>query len=351
MTKKALKTKAGKKSDKKSKGVVSTIPFSGDDYLVIKYNNKPALGLVIGPKRLLLEKGVEEDDSTVVTEFKPEDVIANLGKNPEVGKVFNIQVEPYQRTVQIPDWGQLRIYRSGVKKSEKNTLFAAFKKAAAILTKQNALGFVKSMSHLELRSRGGKWAGTYKYVRTKDDAAKDVISINNIPLDDEAYLIYVLLHEASHGIWFRQVPKTIKAKWLSLYAKRITVKSFGEKRMQKLVESIVKYDGSINDYMREMADEEEILIIKEAIAHIRKVHKLDRFDLDLIHDSGDKERLHDLWPKLADIGNPTYDPTEYALTNPKEFFAECLSYYLVGRKLSKDLMVACEKTLEKLTRY
>ena len=341
--KKVVKTKSEKKQ--------SHIAFAKDDYLIVTHNGKPHLGLAIGPARLLLEKGVEEDDSTLVIEFKHEDVCANLGQNPRVGKVFNVNVEPYQRTIDIPDWGQMRIYRTGSTKEEVRNLRNALEKTAALLKKHKAFEFIKSLSHIELRSKTGKWAGSYKCVRSKDESPKDVIALNNIPLDDEKYLIYVLTHEAAHGVWHRMVPKHIQAKWLNLYAKRITVQTFGEKRMRLLLDAILKYDGSINDYMKEMADEEEVLIAKEAMAHIRKIHKLDRYDLDLIHDSGDKVRLADIWPKLADIGNPTYDPSEYALTNPKEFFAECMSFFLTGTKLTKDIVTACEKTLTKLTRY
>lgn len=356
--KKKKKDKAAKsdKKDKKAKAPVEEkqerhIPYDSDDYIVVKYNGKNHLALAIGKRRAMLEKGVEEDDTSVQIDVEPYNVIANLGPNPPFGKVFNVNVEPYQRTLTIKDWCDLRVYRSSFTKEERITLVGAFADAYTILKKNKCEGFINRMGYIELRSRAGKWAGTYKYVRTKEgEGGKDVMSLNNIPLDDAKYLQYVILHEAAHGIWFHMVPIDVRAKWLSLYAKRITVSKYDEKKLRGLLKEVMTYDGSIGDFLKEMADDTTSVILKEVIAYIKKVHKLDRFDLDLLHDTGRKDRLERLWPSMTDIGIPVMDPSEYAMTNPKEFFAETMSYYLTGTKLTGDLMKACVKTLKNLQR-
>lgn len=323
------------------------IAYDVDDYLVINHSGKNQFGLCIGKKRLLLEKGVESDETTVVLDFEPEIVVANLGKEPAVGKVYGANVEPYRKTVQIPEWGNVLLYRK-VSKKEAKTVKSAFAASYLTLSKHKATSWLKRLKHIELRSQTGKWAGTYKKNRSKDGEPTDVITLNNIPLDDQKHLEYVILHESAHGIWFHQVSGSIKSRWLELYAKRITVQSFNSKRLDGLLESLIKYQGSINDYMKEMADEEETVILKEVIAYIRKVHKLDKSDLDLLHDTGRSEHLRNVWPSIADISTSANDPSEYAMTRPTEFFAECISYYLTGTKMSKDIMKACQKTLEKL---
>lgn len=345
-----LKLKAKETKPAKEESQSSAISFATDDYIIVKHNGKPHLCLAIGPRRALLEKGVESDDTSVTIDVHREDVMANLGKNPVYGKVFGVNVEPYDRTVEIKDWPPLRIYRRGLTKQNRDILKSAMASVFANLSKHKTQGVLKRVAYLELRTNAGKWAGTYKKNRAKDESPVDVISLNCIPLDDKPYLEYVLTHEVSHGIWFHSVPKDVKGKWLNLYTKRITVNSFDEKRMKSLLKAVIGYDGSVTDYVKEMADEDETIILKEVIAYIKKVHKLDRNDLDLLHDSGNKDKLENLWPSITDIGTSNNDPTEYAMTNPKEFFAECLSLYLTGTKLSKDITIACEKTLENLQR-
>ncbi|MGL5013403.1 MAG: hypothetical protein ACRC6V_03810 [Bacteroidales bacterium] len=323
--------------------------YESDDYVIIEHSGKKHLGLVLTKGKVLLEKGVEDDETSKTADITPENVIAVLGKEPPVGKVFGVHIEPYVRTIDIPNWGDVRIYRKSLKKDERILLKKAFAEAHKVLDKNKAFSFTKFLSHVELRSTVGKYAGKYKKNRSKSEIDPvDVITINNVPMTDKTYLVYVLLHEASHGIWFRQVPKDIQARWLKLYAKRMIVQAVTDKQIQALIEAVNEYEGSLNDYMKEMADEDDSIILKEVIAHIKKVHKLDRFDLDILYDSGNRSTLSALWPVATDIAKPKFEPSVYALTNPKEFFAESMAYYLTGTKLPKDLMKACKKTLSGL---
>lgn len=342
--KKKSKDKVEKKAD------LPPIPYQKDDYIIVDHSGKLQLGLVLSKTNLLLEDGVELDETSNSIEFSPESVRANLGQKPILGKVFGINVEPYDRTISVPEWGDLRIYRTKIKREERENLKSALAKAHKILDKHKAFSFVKFLSHIELRSATGKYAGKYIKKKAKDDQPKvDIISINNVPLTDPKYALYVIMHEAAHGIWFRMVPKDIQARWLKLYAKRRIVQAVSDKQLAALSNAVETYDGSINDYIKEMADTEETVILKEVIAHIRKVHKLDRFDLDILYESGNREMLSSLWPVATDIATPTFEPSVYALTNPKEFFAESMSYYLTDVMIPKDLKKACEKTLEALT--
>lgn len=347
---KKLKKKGKSVSSDSEQTENSVIPYAKNDYLIVDHSGRLQLGLVLSKGNLLLEKGVELDETSQSIAFSAETVRANLGQKPIFGKVFGINVEPYDRTIAIPEWGDLRIYRTKMKREERDNLKKAFKEAYAILNKHNAFSFTKFLSHVELRTATGKYAGKFIKKRAKgDDIKVDVIAINNVPLTDYKYALYVIMHEAAHGIWFRQVPKNVQAKWLKLYAKRMVVQSVSDKHLSRLSKSVEAYDGSINDYIKEMASDEETIILKEVIAHIRKVHKLDRFDLDILFDSGNREMLSSLWPVATDIAKPTFEPSVYALTNPKEFFAESMSYYLTGVMIPKDLKKACEKTLEALT--
>lgn len=348
-----MKKKVKVKEVKKVKTAVEeqNITYKSDDYLIVRFNGKPRFGLHIGGgHKLLLEAGVENEDTAEVIEFNPKDVLANLGKNPAIGKVFGVHVEPYLRSTSIPDWCVMRIYRTTVSKEEMECVKNAFASVRKILKKHKADIFIESLKQISLKNKTGKYAGMYKYVTKGDGDKCDEITLCPDDLTDEKYMQYVVAHEACHGIWFRSVPQHIKAKWIKLFSKRIILHRYSQKDLEVLLKSIQSYTGTLRDYIKEMADEDQTIILNEVISHIRKVHNIDKQDLEVLC-LEQKDKLADLWPASADFGQKNYDPSEYALTKPKEFFAECMSYYLTGKKMSKDIVKACEVTLSKLTKY
>jgi hypothetical protein len=343
------KVKDKKKVKAKKAAPTHNVAYGVDDYIIVRFNGKAQLGMCLGGgNRVLLEAGVEDENTADVVEFNPLDVLANLGKDPAVGKVFGVHVEPYIRAMDVPGWTTMRLYRTKATKEEIEAVKAAFVGFLKILKKHRADKFVEHLKQINIKSKSGKYAGMYRF--KSGDGRLDEITLCPEDLSDPKFLTYVVAHEAAHGIWFRSVPAYIQAKWVKLFSKRITLHRSTEKELKSILDGIIKYSGTLSDYIKEMADETQTIILKEVISHIRKVHCIDKQDLDILC-LGEKERLADLWPTSADFGQKNYDPSEYALTKPKEFFAECMSFYMTGRKLSKDITRACEITLSKLTRY
>lgn len=350
-----VKIKKPKKVEAESKeeDLGSQIKYESDDVLVVKLGTKTIYGTYIGRDRILREDGVEKDDADsdeMQVSFKPSDVLANLGKKPNVGSVYGLKIEPFIRKLQIPFFGEVRVYRENLTKENVDVLKSCAEAVEKIFKKNRLTKWLDNLSHLELRSKKGKYAGTFTCRRSKDDPKVDSISLNNIPFDDRTYLEYVLIHECTHGVWFRQVPDHLKAKWSKLYTKRIERKSYDQSDLRDLLQSIKSYDGSIHNFSKEMADDVQRQLLKEIYSYIKRVHKLDRGDVDTLVEN-DRDALETIWPEHQDISNQTNDVgSEYALTNVREFFAETMTFHLLGRKLPKDVTKGCEATLQKVLR-
>lgn len=340
--------KAGKKTAPEVDANV--VPYAVDDHLIVRIGTKNFLGLYIGRSRILLEDGVARDDEDTQKEFKPEDVLANLGKKPEIGSVFGVKVEPFIRKLNIPVIGEVRVYRENFKKQHFEVLKNCCESVVKIFKKHNMLSWLDSFSHVDLRTKISKYAGSFTYKRTKDGGKTDFITINGIGFDDRAYIEYVLIHEFCHGVWFRMVPDHVKVRWSIIYGKRIKRQSFNEKDLQSLLKDIQGYDGSIHNFMKEMADENQVTLLKEIYSHIKRVHRLDRNDVDMIVQNN-RDALEEIWPEHQDISDQVNDVgSEYALTNVREFFAETMTAHLQGKKLPSDVTKACEATIQKLIR-
>lgn len=350
-----VKIKKPKKAEAESKeeDLGSQIKYESDDVLVVKFGTKTIYGTYIGRDRILREDGVEKDDADsdeMQVSFKPADVLANLGKKPNVGSVYGLKIEPFIRKLQIPFFGEVRVYRENITKENVDVLKSCAEAVEKLFKKNRLTKWLDNLSHLELRSKKGKYAGTFTCRRSKDDPKVDSISLNNIPFDDRTYLEYVLIHECTHGVWFRQVPDHLKAKWSKLYTKRIERKSYDQSDLRDLLQSIKGYDGSIHNFSKEMADDVQRQLLKEIYSYIKRVHKLDRGDVDTLVEN-DRDALETIWPEHQDISNQTNDVgSEYALTNVREFFAETMTFHLLGRKLPKDVTKGCEATLQKVLR-
>lgn len=340
---KASKTKDGEP-------VANVVPYAVDDHLIVRIGTKNFLGLYIGRSRILLEDGVARDDEDTQKEFRAEDVLANLGKKPEIGSVFGVKVEPFIRKLTLPVIGEVRLYRESFKKQHFDLLKSCCDSVVKLFEKNRMLSWLDTFSHIDLRTKISKYAGSYCYKRTKDGGKTDFITINGISFDDRAYLEYVLTHEFCHGVWFRMVPDHIKVRWSIIYGKRIKRQSFNESDLQRLLKDIQAYDGSIHNFMKEMADENQVTLLKEIYSHIKRVHRLDKKDVDMLVQNN-RDALDDIWPEHQDISDQVNDVgSEYALTNVREFFAETMTAHLQGKKLPKDVTNACDATIQKLIR-
>ena len=307
-------TKIKKKTSKsKSKSSPAQFQYAKDDYLIIQIDRKKVLGLAFNTGKLLLEESATSDEPKVV-DFKPDQIICNLGPAPSVnGKVFGVSVEIYQRDLKARGWPKpINVYRNNLTDREANIFVKSMKKAHRILDEKASDNWMGCLTHITLKSNTSKMEGCYT-MKTNNAGPQDTINFMPVDLTDSKYLTELILHEASHGIWYRQVPRDIKARWSALFNKRAIVQRIEQDDLDTLADVIVEFvkQGSrfaqiLKELRNENPDEHDAF--KEVISYVKKIHHIDKEELEALALTK-PEKFKDLWPTVTD--NSTFKADIY----------------------------------------
>ena len=320
------------------------IPFNPDDYLLVKHNRKLKLALALNEKsrQAVLVDTLDSDEPEHI-KLEKEDLIANLGASPAVGKVHGVHIEPMRKQVLKP-YGLLCFY----KKLEKKEIKTIKKSFSWMLEQLTGIGLEKLMpiGRIEIREKKSKYAGMYVYKRTRDGEVSDKVILFAQDYNDVDYMRYVVAHEMGHALWFRLVSEKLQAEWIERYESRISVENYTQDQLTDLLNNVMEYEGGISAYAREIAEDDTRALIKEVYSHFKRTYRLDRQMVDLMMNNS--RRLAKMWPTAVDLGQASgVDLGSYAMVSPKEFFAECFAFHITGKKLPKDCRKLMELTLKK----
>lgn len=321
-----------------------TIQVDKDDYIIVRYRGKSVLCFVLNGKscRAVLEKTLHLDEPENIT-YENENVQCNLGPNPQNGKIYGIDINPYRNTIETKTFGPIHIFRD-VPKKELSELRKAMKSVYQKFEKEASTAFLP-LWQIHILPKKGKYAGAY-YAKSKGSEVWDQIKLHPDTFSDPLYNEYLIAHEFAHGLWYRCVPINIRAKWMNLYQKRRKLSSIGQKDLDGLYKDLMRYEGSIRDYSKEVSDDEEKLVIKEVMNYFKRYQSMSQDDVEMMinHDSS---KLADMWPTRALLSETRPDISTYAMTKVEEFFAEAVAYHFTGRTLPKDVQKGLDITFKK----
>lgn len=323
--------------------------ISDNDYIIATYEGiKPRLILVANSKHRkgYLEQGANPEARETTITYASDSVIAVLGPKPKFGNAFGVKIEPYLRSIESKRWGTLHLFRE-LEPNEWKALKLGLKKAYISIKK--AIPDVKVFPFdIEIRNKKGKYAGMYVPARNKgEDKQRDKLILCPEVLSDFQFNKYVILHEFAHAVWNRQVPDFIKTKWLRLYSKRLILTKVKKDQLESLRTSISEYNGNISDYLKEMASEDDVVLIKEVMKYLHTKRHLDKHDIHLLI-ANDQDLLVQNWPSLAELTETKHDVSEYAGKDVRELFAESVAFHLTGKTLPKDITKALSYTFARL---
>jgi hypothetical protein len=337
------------------------VQFEKDDYLIVEQENKKHLGQVINfstkkskASQLVLEKGIETDDPVVI-DFRQDDIVCNLGQTPpRTGKILGIQMDIFEDEFKLKGFPfSLYTYRE-LETREHEILLKVLSRAKKILIEKNAFAFSEMVGRMVLKPCTGKMQGYYKYQNSKK-INQDEIGLTPLDLTNKNELLFTVIHEFSHGIWFRQVPKDIQAKWTRLFAKRAELNRSQEDALLNLfnlVSAMSKEGQRFNEISKGLRTEyeEEFSIWADVLKYIKKTWHIDKDEAESLMKS-DPDKFFGMWPSVTDITTWKPDVSEYANTSVKEFFAESVAYWLTGTSVPKDVDTFLNKTFKKLIKY
>ncbi len=342
--KKKKSSAKGTSKSSKTKEKKDCIPYKSDDYLIIKIGAKYELGTSIGRNKLLLEKGVENDETSKTVPFEDSEVCANFGQSVPVGQtVFGIKLNPYEFTLSNKNWGDIHFYRKLDGKHDTKGFDRMLTTCWAKLHEIKATGFAPLT--MKIFAPKGKKVGMYKRAKKGDE-------LHLMPPDfkDREFCAYLLMHEAAHGVWFTQVPQDIQVLWIDSYHSRIKIHKADKKKLKRLAKDAANCAEGIGSFIKNECDGEDVEIMKECVAYVKRVHKITQRQLELYIQQNGTDSILKFWPKSTDIGKPVPDITEYAMESYEEFFAEAFAFYMTGKKLPKDVKKLLKKTFKNLTK-
>lgn len=323
-----------------------TIKLNSGDYFIARHKGKPTLLVKLdGGYRGTIERTLKTDEPETVT-YDPEQVMCSLGSDPIPSTYCSVKVRPYVRTIQSAKYGPIHICTK-LDNKDKKKLSNAMQFVYDWFLENATLAFLP-LHEIVLYPPQGKYAGCYK-MKTRGSDTFDSIELHPKTFDDEQFNRYLVAHEFAHGFFFRCVPKSIRARWMKLYQKRLKLSKVKHTAMEQLWESVARYEGGITAFLKESADDESALLIKEVIGYFRRKHKMSASDLNMMMDHN-PDLVKELWPSTAVLTEERPDMGEYAMKSYEEMFAEAMAYHITGRKVPKDILQGIEYTLSKCKR-
>ena len=319
--------------------------LANDTYAIIKYKGKPKLAFVLNAKsrQAVLDETLHSDEPVNFT-YDKDQVLASLGESPAPGSIYGIKVEPYQKTVETTAYGPIHFFRK-LDKKQSTALRKSLKKVYSLFDKKASIDFLP-LHGIHVRNKRGKWAGSYK-AQTKGSERKDIITFHTEDFTDLNFTEYLIAHEFAHGIWYRCMPYKLRARWIKLYDKRMKLSQIDQDYLVDMLEALISYEGGLGAYLKEVADDDERLILKEVLNYFKKHHSLTRDNVELLIEY-DSDTLANIWPPLALLTEKRSDVSQYASTKVEEFFAESIAYHLTGKILPKDVTKAVVGTLKQI---
>jgi hypothetical protein len=314
-----------------------------DDYIVVSQGKKNFIGKVVkeGTIKLTPPKVPEE---TEYLQYLPNEVIAILGDNPKIGgTVYWCKFEPHLKTMVHDGFGDIHWFFKPLKPF-RDQLNQVLDKVFSIM-EENKLSSVFPLN-VEMRVPSGKYTGTYRYTGRDKTEYPDTMTLK--PKEGDQ-LNYVVLHELGHAVWYRLLTHRhkIRARWIKLYHRAITVTEVGAKDVNRILQGIKSQDdgGLVSDYRGQLSEEDQ-LIFDACVSYVYDYHSIDLIGLDTLL-AGDED-IDNLWPDTVKLSDMEVQLTEYAQKSVEEYFAEAFSLHFSGKKLPSVTSQLLEKTLQAL---
>jgi hypothetical protein len=321
--------------------------LASDTYCIIEYNGRNHLALVTSvtasTAKVFLNSEMEKDDTINSITIPLEQVIASLGITPKLGSVHGVKVEPFLHSEDIEGWGSASYYRV-VPKKEKKWMYQALERTFDVLEENGLTAFLPV--RLEIRTHQGKYLGYYKHSKKEEIPSALCLMPPDFNAEPEE-LDAIIYHEAAHGIWYSSVSSALRSQWTRMFEKRIKSKTIKQKELDAILQSLYEYGGSIKDFAKDEVDDNEQLIIKEALVYMKKVYRLSADHVENLLQEDD-DRLDKYWPTQQDLSKAMPDISDYSLKSTDEFFAEGFSIYMTygAKDLPKDVAKLMKETLK-----
>jgi len=316
-------------------------------YLVFNHGDSKMLGQVEGIGDTTVDCVLEKNRQNAPERktIRQAEILAVLGKKPPVGSVFGVSVEPYWRTLEHDDWGDIHFY-ARPEKDHVKAIMSGLTSAWKILAREKLTGFKDAANlRVEIRDTRGKNLGMY-YFKQKGENALDRMFFRVQEHAEADLYREVILHESGHGVFYRLMTLQQRTEWIKLHkhfaqfarhTKEDVISMRGKFARQKLF---------IKDFLESLENEADEMLFLECLANVRMNFRLKNKHIDELVEVGAMKEIASMWPKEAlDYTNFEMAINEYASTSPQELMAEAFRLYHTKRELLPAIKSVMEKQL------
>lgn len=310
------------------------IQFKRNDWLVVSAGSKRMLGQAVG--RTLLDVGAEEEHR-----FNPNEVLANLGKNPPCGEsVFGRKIDMIRLTLPATKLLAPMMFHTEVTEEDAKEMRIAIHKIAKALDEQGLYINRDLITEIHVRKQSSK---TYGYKQGKDNYSHLLLACDKLHVE-EAFACSFGLH-----LW-AALNNGTKSRWLALLHKIRRVQTCTRADLEDLMDTYVRADNPAVADLASLWGENENAehIVRTVVQHFRSCHGMGPRDIDMLC-AEDKELLAELWPEWTSFTEQRPDFPKVSLRSPQDLFAYAVYCHLRGpAALPKSLIKPMAFTIKQL---
>ena len=285
----------------------------------------------------------EVKDNVTAVEVSLADVKANLGSNPKVGKVYGCNTE---RLVELTELESLPVieWYFPAEDDVKTQIHAGLIEGCRLLRELGVLPVLRNVTLRVVKNTSRKLTpktvlGSYKPVKHTQENP-DIITVRYHP-DSLARLPYLLAHEVGHVIFNRILSSRAQAAWAYRFCSLATYEQ-DNSISNEVIKAFLDTGKLAFDGDKEQAAWANI------VSTIHKHTGLRNSDLLLLWQH-EKHSLVELLKNYADTPAVACvletNVTDYANTNPEEYFCETFAVHALGMELPNSVDPLFERTL------
>jgi len=259
------------------------------------------------------------DKSVSLRDVRQSEIVVALSDKPMYGTVYGVLVEPALRREPVRGWGNVTFF-ADMDDSSKTRLSKALQVAFA---KMKAWGLAREWFPIEteIRNPKGRVLGTYSY----RPRGTDRLVLRPLQGISTRELVKIIVHECAHGVWHRVLTAQDRAKWIDVYNKCRAVRTVEVGKIKQFIRGMREM-GSLRDFTKECDDKDQVAL-GMYVDWLKKVHGLDRFDIQDMLASGENPPIPDTHLHVGSLKAPI---TLYSKESASEMFAEAMSSMAVG---------------------
>jgi hypothetical protein len=302
-----------------------------NDYVVASVDGKPGLIRVLSLNDDTIKGKHEVRDQEYDVEIPLDLVKANLGPKPEIGSVYGCKTERLLDVFNdVGPFGLVEWYFEANEEEQKQVHDNLVH--GAKLLKRHGLHHILRVCKARVvlntakKLTGKAVIGTYA-CKGASEENPDILTVKH-HADSVKLGPRLVCHEAGHGIWHRLMPAKMRAEWISMFVTRTSVEHIDAGAVGAALKLAVSERTLV------LSDEDLQPTLDLIVSRVCEASSLRWIDIETLlnHNVAAAKTVLQHWRyhSVAYSEETNTLVTDYAGTNPEEFWCEALANHCTG---------------------